>query len=40
VLGQTDRARAIYQEAELVFGGSAGDLAKIREAGAGAGVAE
>lgn len=40
VLGQTDRARAIYQEAELVFGGSAGDLAKIREAGAAAGVAE
>ena len=40
VLGQTERARAIYQEAELVFAGSTGDLAKIREAGAAAGVAE
>lgn len=40
VLGKTDRALAIYQEAELVFAGSQSALAAIRAAAASAGIAE
>jgi cytochrome c-type biogenesis protein CcmH len=40
VLGETDRALAIYQEAELVFAGSQTALAAIRAAAASAGIAE
>lgn len=40
VLGETDRARAIWGEAQGVFAGRAGDLAAIRAAAEQAGVAE
>ncbi|QPM89995.1 c-type cytochrome biogenesis protein CcmI [Pseudooceanicola algae] len=38
VLGETDRARAIYQEAEQTFAGNPGDLAVIARAGQQAGL--
>jgi cytochrome c-type biogenesis protein CcmH len=40
VLGETERALAIYQEAMLVFAGSESALSAIRSAGVSAGIAE
>lgn len=40
VLGETDRAAAVWQEAQGVFAGHADDLARIRSAAQSAGVAE
>ena len=40
VLGETDRARAIWAEAQQLFGGNAADLEVVRAAATQAGVAE
>jgi cytochrome c-type biogenesis protein CcmH len=40
VLGDLDRAKAIYEEAATAFAGREADLALLREAAAAAGAAE